>query len=169
MIAGNCVLLPFKAFVMKKTLLLLTLSVALLSCGTRKKAADPDTLPKDVALRPDTNSGMQYDREQLSLMRKEIEAMIALTPCTNTADWMFAPIGAKPCGGPSSYIAYPIARQNEILPLIQKFSSQQAAFNQKYKMMSDCALVPEPAGIRCEDGKAILIGNRSVASPDVPQ
>ena len=112
-----------------------------------------ETLPKDIALKPDNNYVQQEDYKKLSVMIQEIEAEIAKETCTDASEWRISPIGSKPCGGPSSYIAYPIKIENEILPKIKNVTQMQSAFNQKYGIISDCAVVPAPSGIRCENGK----------------
>ncbi len=140
---------------MKNILILGIAVLTLTSCGS-KKAANSETLPKDISLKPDNLLSQQQDKEQLSLAIKEIDSLIANESCTDASDWNFAAIGAKPCGGPSSYIAYPKKSEAEILPKIERFTAMQAAFNTKYKLMSDCMLVQPPSGIRCENGKAVL-------------
>ena len=97
-------------------------------------------------------------------MIREIEALIALEPCTDPAQMKLAAIGAKPCGGPSSYIAYPSKLEAQILPKIEHFTQMQSAFNKKYNLMSDCSMVMPPAGIRCENGKAVLVRDSGVTA-----
>ncbi len=123
-----------------------------------------ETLPKDVALKPDNNLLQQSDREKLSAMIKEIESEIGKEKCTDETLWRISPIGSKPCGGPSSFIAYPVKIENEILLKIKNFTDAQSAFNKKYGLVSDCAVVPAPSGIRCEGGKLVLIGSNSSVS-----
>lgn len=129
----------------------------LFSCKAKKADKEPETLPKDIALKPDNNYSQQLDRERLAVLVKEIDSLAGSEICTDASEWRSSPIGAKPCGGPSSYIAYPIKMEDEILAKIKEFTAQQDAFNKKYQLMSDCAMVPPPAGIRCENGKAVLV------------
>ena len=141
-----------------KHLIYIPLVVFTLFCCKAKKAVkEPETLPKDIALKPDNNYSQQLDRERLAVLVKEIDSLAGSEICTDASEWRSSPIGAKPCGGPSSYIAYPIKMEDEILAKIKEFTAQQDAFNKKYQLMSDCAMVPPPAGIRCENGKAVLV------------
>ncbi|MGV8915483.1 MAG: hypothetical protein ACOH1X_08540 [Kaistella sp.] len=140
---------------MKNILIFGIAILTLTSCGS-KKAANSETLPKDIALKPDNILSQQQDKERLSIAIKEIDSLISRQTCTDSNDWNFAAIGAKPCGGPSSYIAYPKKTEAEILPKIERFTAMQSAFNTKYKLMSDCMLVQPPSGIRCKNGKAVL-------------
>ena len=129
----------------------------LFSCKAKKADKDPETLPKDIALKPENNYSQQFDRERLAVLVKEIDSLAGSEICTDASEWRSSPIGAKPCGGPSSYIAYPIKMEDEILAKIKEFTAQQDAFNKKYQLMSDCAKVPPPAGNRSENGKAVLV------------
>lgn len=138
--------------------------LSLVSCKTKKSAENTDTLPKDISLKPENNMAQQEDRQQLTSLMREIDAFIALEPCTNPADFKFTAIGAKPCGGPSSYIAYPTKLEAQILPKIEHFTQMQSAFNKKYNLMSDCAMVMPPSEIRCENGKAVLVRDSGVTA-----
>lgn len=140
---------------MKKGIVISFALLALASCKT-KNTADDANLPKDISLKPENNLSQQEERQEISAMIAEIETLIATESCSNINDWKYAPIGSKPCGGPSSYIAYPEAMEEDILSKIEIFTQKQAAFNTKYQLMSDCAMVMEPSGIECVDGKAVL-------------
>lgn len=143
---------------MKNISVILGLLLILMACGA-KKDIDPETLPKDIALKSENNFAQVEDNEKLRALLAEIEAQINSQPCTDPNQWRISPIGAKPCGGPSSYLAYPVRLEEEILPKIANFTQLKATFNKKYGLMSDCAIVPEPSAIRCEKGKAVLVGS----------
>lgn len=127
-----------------------------ISCNSKKNVTDPENLPKDISLKPEGNI-QEYDRETLRTHLSEIEMLAQSQSCENADDWTYAAIGSKPCGGPSSYIAFPKNIQSEILPKIRRFNEMSSAFNKKYGLMSDCMMVTEPAGIICEDGKPKLV------------
>ena len=129
-------------------------------CCTSKKATE--NLPKDIALKPVRTEAQDADREQLGDLRAEIDSLVSSVTCNKVDDWRISPIGSKPCGGPAAYLAYPISLENEITPKITEYTTRQSDFNRKYGLMSDCALVPQPSGIRCENGKAVLITSNTV-------
>lgn len=133
---------------------------SLSACSSKKAALDEETLPKDIALKPHDHFAQDEEQVQMKNLVKEIDSLISTEICTNAADWKFTAIGAKPCGGPSSYIAYPEKLEEEVLPKITQLTSMQSAFNIKYNLTSDCAVVMPPVEIRCENGKAILVGDR---------
>lgn len=144
-----------------KHLLMIAISVLTLNaCSSKKTIVEEETLPKDIALKPDNNFTQEDDQLRMKSLIQEIDSLISAEPCIDVANWKFTAIGAKACGGPSSYIAYPVQLEDEILPKVMQFTSMQSTFNTKYGMMSDCAIVLPPAEITCQNGKAVLIGDR---------
>lgn len=127
------------------------------SCGTAKKAHE--NLPVDIAERPADESSQKYDQAQLDKIKASIESEIAKEKCTNASEWTFAPMGAKACGGPQLYIAYPKKSEETILKKINDYTEKVKAFNQKYGIMSDCMMINPPTGIKCVNGKAELINS----------
>lgn len=93
----------------------------------------------------------------MEALRSEIFALTEKEHCTDPKQWRISPLGSKACGGPEAYIAYPIKLENEILPKIKEYNALQSAFNRKYKVVSDCAMVMPPTEIKCENGKAVLV------------
>ncbi len=141
-----------------KNFVLIASSILLLSgCTSKKSLENVDTLPKDIALKPDNLILQQDEKRAMSALIKDIDSLIQTQTCSDVADWEFTAIGAKPCGGPSSYIAYPKKLAAEILPKVAEMTAKQMEFNKKYGLISDCSIVPEPTGITCEEGKAVLV------------
>jgi len=132
---------------------LLSFSVLFVSCGTAKEANA--NLPQDIAERPADESSQKYDQAQLDRIRVSIESEVTKEKCTDATEWAFAPMGAKSCGGPQMYIAYPKKMEESILNRIDDYTEK--AFNQKYGIMSDCMMVNPPTAIKCIKGKAELI------------
>ncbi len=153
--------LHLKLKIMKKVFCVAILVLIVVSCGTRSQADEEETLPKDIALKPERTDDPEPDRRAMAELMRNIDSLIATESCTDALAWRISAIGAKPCGGPSSFVAYPISREDEILPKIQQLTALQSAFNRKYNMMSDCAVVPAPSGVRCENGKAVLVGSKT--------
>lgn len=118
---------------------------------------DPETLPKDISERPADDESRKYDQAQLDLLKSAIDAEIAKEKCTDAKEWAFVPIGAKACGGPYSYIAYPKKSEASILAKLENFKNRMIAHNKKYNLTSDCMLPAEPVSIRCQAGKAVLV------------
>ena len=144
---------------MKHLVIILISALTVASCSLRKAKIDEDTLPKDISEKPHNHFTQEDEQQQMKKLIKEIDSLIVTESCSDPADWKFTAIGAKACGGPSSYIAYPIKLEDQVLPKVTQFTSMQSTFNTKYGLMSDCALVMPPSEIKCENGKAVLIGD----------
>lgn len=145
---------------MKNLLIIAISALTLASCSSKKGIADEETLPKDIALKPDNQFSQNEEQLQMKNLINKIDSLISTETCSDATEWKFTAIGSKACGGPSSYIAYPIKLENEVLPKVTQFTSMQSAFNTKYKIMSDCAMVLPPTEIKCEEGKAVLVGDQ---------
>ncbi|WP_421942512.1 hypothetical protein [Pedobacter sp.] len=102
--------------------------------------------------------GSKFDDEQeLSKLKSEIQKISDQVVCDNAADWKIVPIGAKACGGASSFIAYSIKIDTvEFLKKVDNYNNKQKAFNVKWGIASDCAVIVGPKSITCENGKPKL-------------
>ncbi|MGB0522018.1 MAG: hypothetical protein ACPGJS_03620 [Flammeovirgaceae bacterium] len=99
--------------------------------------------------------------EEALLLQKQLKEITELTEgvtCEDLSNWAFTPIGNKPCGGPSDYLAYPLSIDTDaFLAKVEAYTQAHKAFNEKWGLISDCALEPMPSGISCKSGKAILV------------
>lgn len=127
--------------------------LSLTSCFTSKKI-DTENLPKDFSERPLDENDQKYYLAVLDKLKTSIESEISREPCTNAADWEISPLGAKPCGGPEKYIAYPKSKANTLLPKIEEYTQKVSEYNQKFGITSDCMMPEEPKTIVCKDGIA---------------
>jgi hypothetical protein len=110
----------------------------------------------DIAERPADEAARNTIRHS-SIEFISIESEVTKEKCTDATEWAFAPMGAKSCGGPQLYIAYPKKMEKSILSRIDDYTEKVKAFNQKYGIMSDCMMVNPPTAIKCIKGKAELI------------
>ena len=137
-------------------------TIALMSAFTISSCASSNSgnstnLPIDIADRPADESSKKYDEANLDKLKSIIESEIAKEKCTVTSEWTFAPMGAKACGGPVSYIAYPKKIEVSILRKIENYTQTMSDFNKKYGITSDCMMAAEPTGVRCQAEKAVLV------------
>ena len=109
----------------------------------------------------DDSPSQESDDQNLSKMYSEIIAasMVYTTPCTNSAEWSFAAIGSKACGGPLGYIAYSLKIDGpEFLKKVENYTKAQEAYNKKWGVFSTCdMMIRPPSGIGCTNGKPTLI------------
>lgn len=137
---------------MKKTLALGMVSL-MLSCTAKKTV---HSLPKDISQKPPREAQADIDAENIITLKTKIDSLASSVRCSNPSDWRISPIGSKPCGGPAAYMAYPKQLEEELLPMIRDYTQKQSDYNRKKGLLSDCAIVPAPSGIRCENGKPLL-------------
>ncbi|MCJ7933192.1 MAG: hypothetical protein MUW56_06025 [Chryseobacterium sp.] len=130
-------------------------SFTLISCNTSKNANT--NLPVDISERPADEDSQKYDQAQLDRLKASIESEVSGEKCTDASEWTFAPMGVKACGGPQQYIAYPKKIETSILPRINEYTDKVRIFNEKYNIVSDCAMVMPPASLKCVKGKVRLV------------
>ncbi|WP_426475101.1 hypothetical protein [Chryseobacterium balustinum] len=145
-----------KNSIIKYSALVLISAFTMSSCAS-SNSGNTTNLPIDIADRPADESSKKYDEANLDKLKSIIESEIAKEKCTSASDWAFAPMGSKACGGPVSYIAYPKKLETSILRKIENYTQTMSEFNKKYGITSDCMMIAEPSGIRCQGEKAVLI------------
>jgi hypothetical protein len=99
----------------------------------------------------------KYELEEIEELYSEIISLSQSVSCTNSAEWNITPMGSKACGGPTQFIAYHQSVQQRFLDLVSQFTRLQAEYNEKYEIVSDCALLVAPRGVVCEGGKPIFL------------
>lgn len=101
------------------------------------------------------------DDGQTEDLDTQLNALMALSEsvsCGDDSEWRIAGLGAKPCGGPSSYIAYSIRIDTtDFLRRLENYNEAVRAKNEREGLISDCALAPAPSRVQCQDGKPVLI------------
>ncbi|MEM1258559.1 MAG: BPTI/Kunitz domain-containing protein [Bacteroidota bacterium] len=106
--------------------------------------------------------------EDLETQFNTLVALSESVACENYTEWRFAGIGAKPCGGPTDYIAYSIRIDTvDFLNRLEDYNEAVRARNEREGLISDCALEPAPIGVQCQDGKPVLIYSPCDLEPDV--
>lgn len=154
---------------MRKIILVSSAVLLLSACKSKPVLGVTDRLPKDISQKPERQpktleEQMQHDMETMQKISAEIDELSAEVNCTNPDEWRISPFGSKACGGPASFIAYPIKLEDDILPKIVEYNRRSSEYNLKYGIISDCAVTPAPSGIRCENGKAVLIYESQIVS-----
>ncbi|WP_184467123.1 hypothetical protein [Pedobacter sp. AK013] len=97
---------------------------------------------------------LNADQSELDRLYKDIEKTAQQFTCENAGEWKFTAIGSKACGGASSYIAYSVKiDESTFLKKVEQFTKLQADYNKKWGVYSDCALVIQPKGVTCDNGK----------------
>jgi len=87
-----------------------------------------------------------------------ITSLIGDAACDQSAQCRIVPIGAKPCGGPSGYLAWSHKTTDEasLLAAVRAHAAAQKQEDQAGGLASDCSVVPVPSAAcrpRAGDGK----------------
>ena len=99
----------------------------------------------------------EEDNAVLKQLAEELYQLSGSSSCTNRDNWKIAPMGAKPCGGPSGYIAYKSTIDEAcFLIKLDYYNDQVAVYNQKYQLLSDCSVPAQPKAVVCENNKPVF-------------
>ena len=126
---------------MKNVIRLLVLSLVLQSFQCEENRAPLEVTP-----------------EQLEQKKQEILDYIQSFSCTNGSDCSYIAFGAKPCGGPREYLAFPNAINFQTLQnMVADYYALDNQYNIQTAAVSDCMVVNPPNSLDCESGDCIII------------
>lgn len=104
------------------------------------------------------NLTQEQQAPTLNQMFSAIEEMATSKKCVDASKWTFTSYGSKACGGPTGFIAYSTEIDTELfLKKIEEHKVAQEKFNEKWGIISDCSLPPQPTEVACKNGKPVLI------------
>ncbi len=86
-----------------------------------------------------------------------IRELIGQASCTEAAQCRVLPIGARPCGGPESYLAWSSAHSSasQLQQLAERYKQQREAYNAANQRISDCRAIAPPLAT-CRAGQCEL-------------
>lgn len=92
------------------------------------------------------NASQQSDVERMEELRRVIQEEIGEPAAKNLPQCKVIAFGAKPCGGPVTYLVYSTANTNEsrLKSLVSEYNQRQKRHNEERQMVSDCMVVTEP-------------------------
>lgn len=98
------------------------------------------------------------EQQQLDALYQELLSIASSEPCINSENWSFTAVGSKACGGPTSYLAYPLnINTTSFLEKVAHYTSEQEKFNIKWHIASDCSVALPPTTVVCVDGEPSFI------------
>ncbi|MDX1363411.1 hypothetical protein [Arenibacter latericius] len=104
------------------------------------------------------------DKTELDTMHKEIQKLAKSEDCDDSKQWRFTALGAKPCGGPTSYIAYSAKIDTVLfLSMVKEYNKGMVEYNIENGLVSDCAMVAMPSGVICKENMPVFIYSNSKA------
>ncbi len=106
----------------------------------------------------DQESTQEMHQKKLEAMYTELTRLSQSIECANADEWSFTGIGAKACGGVTTYIAYSSKIDTvSFLNKAKEYTSAMADYNKRWNIRSDCSLITPPSEIICEEGKPKLV------------
>lgn len=100
----------------------------------------------------------ENDKQVLISFKKEIEDLAATSVCNENTECKFIAFGSKPCGGPWSYLIYSTSIDVEKLEnMVATYNTNEADFNEKWGVVSDCSAALPPTSINCENNSCIPV------------
>lgn len=113
------------------------------------------------------SSDDEISKTDLDKQFQEILVLSKSEQCENSADWRVVGIGAKPCGGPTGFVAYSTAMDTvSFLELVEVYNANSRIYVEQQGLISNCMVTSPPAGIRCKNGEAVLVYNPCELVPD---
>jgi len=105
-----------------------------------------------------SESSEEAERIELDNLKTEIEQLITTGVCTENTDCDFIAFGSKACGGPMSYLVYSTSINVELLKeKVSIYNTNEAAFNIKWNVISDCMFLLPPTSVDCVNGECVII------------
>jgi hypothetical protein len=111
---------------------------------------------------PSTGADLSGDQARIAQLEREARALAKTTGCSSASACRTAPVGARACGGPRSYIVY-CAASTDTVALFRKLrelEQAEKAYNEKSGMMSTCEFRMPP--------KTVLSGGSCREAPAGP-
>jgi hypothetical protein len=94
--------------------------------------------------------------ERLETLRGEIEEEIGEAKASDVAACRTLPLGAKPCGGPWTYLVYSAEASDStrLAELAAEYHDVNAEWNEACELASDCMMVGPP-DVTLENGRCV--------------
>ena len=106
-------------------------------------------------------SSASSDEQALKAVRSEIVSLIGEPRCANLVHCRVLALGARPCGGPSEYLAYSslTANRETLEAKAYEYSFLEEEVNRSKTTIGSCEVLPPPRAT-CVDGHCTLSSPR---------
>lgn len=102
----------------------------------------------------DATGSQEEERNSLNQRKLQILEFINSHTCRSDSECRYVPFGAKPCGGPWTYLAYPTSIDtSRLFVMIRDYNTAEKTYNKKWGIVSDCSIPAPPDSVRCINGK----------------
>jgi hypothetical protein len=98
----------------------------------------------------------QSKRERLQNLKRAIDAEVGVPRADRLAQCKYIEFGAKPCGGPRTFLVYSTARTDEprLKQLVSEYNALEKQINLEEGLASDCSM-PTPPELALEGGVCV--------------
>jgi|GEM_PF-163207 len=127
------------------------------SANSKVPAAQPAPqvqMPADaeVVMKKEQQLPAAVSSSELQSMYQDIVQLVGQAKASTVAQCRVVGLGAKPCGGPQSYLVYSAEQGNEteLLAKVARYNLLVQQHNQQLGLISECAVVPKPGVVLVE-------------------
>jgi len=88
----------------------------------------------------------------LNELEIEINTLANSSVCSDDFECRYIAFGAKPCGGPWTYLTYSTSIDTlQLTDLVEMYNMTEEDFNMNCDGISDCAFVTPPTSVECQN------------------
>lgn len=115
-------------------------------------------VPMGILISCEDDGSSQVLQSDLDQLKAEIMDLIADKSCQGAGDCTTIAFGAKPCGGPASFLVFAQSKVTQSLleDKVNAYNQLEHQFNVENGLVSDCAVVSPPE-VGCEDEKCAAL------------
>lgn len=116
---------------------------ALILSACSDKAEELEHAGAPAELNPEHST--QIEAEDLSTLAGEIFRLVGTPEADNPSQCKVLPFGAKPCGGPASWLVYStkVTDAQILQEKVETYNTLSSRFNEQQDLVGDCAVVTE--------------------------
>ncbi len=136
----------------------LLLAIGPLACGPAATPNGASRAGPDAASQPAPDEASQA-APPLDSLRTAVHRLVAEPVCESVQDCRAVAFGAKPCGGPWTYLVYSVRATDStrLARAVARYNQREEELNREEGRMSDCAFVTEPE-LECRAGRCATGG-----------
>jgi hypothetical protein len=95
---------------------------------------------------------------QLETKKQEIQNYINSFSCSESVGCSFIAFGAKPCGGPWSYLVFSNSvNLTKLQEMVKDYNEMNKLYNIQTNAISDCSVPSPPTEVKCVNGVCTII------------